>query len=346
MRPIAQLRARLFEGLVIPAHPLALTRERKLDEAAQRALSRYYLAAGAGGIAVGVHTTQFEIHDPAVGLYRPVLELSREVVTDRAASGTVLLIGGVIGDTAQALREAELCRSLGYDAVLLGLGALRHASTESLIAHCAAVADILPVFGFYLQPAVGGRPLDYAFWRAFCDIPSVVAIKIAPFNRYQTLDVIRAVAKSGRASEIALYTGNDDHIVLDLLTPHLVDGREILFAGGLLGHWAYWTRAAVEMLRDIRSPANEDMHRFLSMAFAVTDCNAAVFDAVHAFAGCLPGIQEVLYRDGLLRAPHCLDPSAVLSPGQREEIDRIYEEYSWLRDDAFIAEHKDDWFRP
>jgi len=317
--------------MVIPAHPLALTAARKLDEVRQRALTRYYIDAGAGGIAVGVHTTQFEIRDPKVGLLRPVLELAAE----EARQDRVLKIAGVCGGRAQAMAEAELAASLGYDAALLSLGALREASIAELLDHSRAVASVVPVVGFYLQPAVGGRVLPYAFWREFAEIERVIAIKTAPFNRYQTLDVVRAVAESGRADQIALYTGNDDNILIDLLTTFDFGGCRIQFSGGLLGHWAVWTRAAVRQVEQVmaaRANGGPVPAELLTLAQQVTEANAAVFDPANGFRGCIPGIHEVLRRQGLLEGRWCLDPHEELSPGQSEEIDRIYRLYPHLTD--------------
>ncbi len=330
---------KLRKGVVIPAHPLALTAERKLDERRQRALTRYYLAAGAGGVAVGVHTTQFEIREPRYGLLEPVLGLAAEEMQGTDA----IRIAGVVGPTAQAVCEAELAARLGYQAGLLSLGALRDATVPELLAHARAVADVIPVFGFYLQPAVGGRVLPYEFWRAFAEIPNVVAVKMAPFNRYQTLDVIRAVADSGRAGEIALYTGNDDNIVLDLLTPHRFGGTTLRIAGGLLGHWAVWTKRAVELLE--RAHARAVSPEWLTLAIEVTDSNAAFFDVANLFHGCIAGIQEVLRRQGLLEGRWCLNPAEELSPGQMEEIDRVYRAYPHLNDDDFVRENLDRWLR-
>lgn len=326
-------RARLQQGLVIPAHPLALTAGRQIDERRQRALTRYYLEAGAGGLAVGVHTTQFEIRDR--GLLEPVLAMA----VDASQHADAVLVAGICGPTAQAVREAELAAGLGYHAGLLSLGALPDASIDELIEHARAVGQVIPLFGFYLQPAVGGRVLPYEFWLRFCEIGSVVAIKVAPFNRYQTLDVVRAVAESGRESDIALYTGNDDHIVLDLLSPW--------FTGGLLGHWAFWTRRAAELLSQMRAikfggGARPDL---LALADQTTDANAAVFDAAHNFAGCIPGIHEILRRQGLLAGRWCLDPHADLSPGQLQEIDRVCQRYPWLTDDEFVRDNIDRWLR-
>jgi len=321
-------REKLTRGVVIPAHPLALTAERKLDERRQRALTRYYIDAGAGGIAVGVHTTQFAIRN--AGLLRPVLELA----ASQSAPGDFIRIAGVCGPTSQAVKEAGLAASLNYHAALLSLSAFANATIAETLAHARAVSQILPLFGFYLQPAVGGRVLPFEFWREFCEIPNVVAIKIAPFNRYQTVDVLRAVAASGRASEIALYTGNDDHIVLDLLHPD--------FAGGLLGHWAVWTSKAVETLDAIHSHRSGPSDWFV-LADQVTDANAAFFDVAHNFHGCIAGIHEVLRRQGLLEGRWCLDPNEDLSPGQLAEIDRVYAAYPHLNDDSFVGENLQRW---
>lgn len=342
------VRAHIQAGHVIPAHPLALTARRTLDERHQRALTRYYVDAGAGGIAVGVHTTQFAIRDPRHCLYRPVLELGAETARSACAGRDTpfALVAGAIGDTRQAVHEAELAATLGYDVVLLGLGALGSASDEELIRHCRTVAEVLPLFGFYLQPAVGGRVLPYSFWRAFAEIPNAWAIKIAPFNRYRTLDVVRAVADSGR-DDLALYTGNDDNILVDLLTPF--PGRSARdparrIVGGLLGQWAVWTHAAARLLARVRGERSSVLDpAWLGDAAALTDANAAIFDAAHDFAGCIPGIHEVLRRQGLLRGSWCLDPAESLSAGQAEEIDRVCRAYPHLGDDAFVRENLDRW---
>lgn len=333
-------RQQLRHGLAIPAHPLALNARRKLDERRQRALSRYYIAAGVGGLAVGVHTTQFAIRDPQVGLFRPVLELAKEEM-DRATAPLVR-IGGICGMTLQATREATLLRELGYHAGLLSLGALRDASEDELIAHCRAVAEILPVVGFYLQPSVGGRVLPYSFWRRFAEIENVVAIKIAPFNRYQTLDVVRAVIEAGR-DDIALYTGNDDSIVTDFLTPFRFGGQERRIVGGLLGHWSVWTRRAVELLESYRNA--DATPELLRLGIEVTDSNAAFFDAANGFRGCIAGLHEILRRQGLLEGLWCLDEKGTLSPGQFEEINRVHRAYPHLNDDSFVASHRDNWLR-
>jgi dihydrodipicolinate synthase/N-acetylneuraminate lyase len=337
-------RDQLRAGVVIPAHPLALTSARKLDERRQRALTRYYLAAGAGGVAVGVHTTQFEIRDPRFALFEPVLELAM----DELRGTDAIRVAGIAGPTAQAVREAEFAAHCGYDAALLSLGALRDAAVEALIQHARAVAEIMPLFGFYLQPSVGGRVLPYEFWREFAEIPNVVAIKIAPFSRYQTIDVVRAVAASGRADEIALYTGNDDNIVVDLLTPFRFGGASVRIVGGLLGHWAVWTRCAVDLLARIHERCQSDQEldaSWLRLAIEVTDSNAALFDPAHQFTGCIAGLHEVLRRQGLLAGRWCLNPAEELSPGQMEEIDRVYRAYPHLTDDAFVREHLDKWMR-
>lgn len=347
-------RSILDDGVVIPAQPLALTSARKLDERRQRALSRYYIDAGVGGIAVGVHTTQFAIREPKVGLFEPVLLLAAEEMARAEAQGKgpFVRIGGVCGPTAQAVREAALLRDLEYDAGLLSLAALAEADVDTLVSHCQAVGEVLPLVGFYLQPSVGGRILPYEFWRRFAEIPSVVAIKIAPFNRYQTLDVIRAVADAGR-DDIALYTGNDDNIVADLTTPYRFSrGGEVVerrFAGGLLGHWSVWTRRAVELLARCREESARPegiSHELLAHGMAVTDSNAAFFDAPNKFAGCIAGLHEVLRRQGLLEGLWCLDSEEGLGPGQLEEIDRVYEQYPELNDDEFVAEHRDGWLKP
>jgi dihydrodipicolinate synthase/N-acetylneuraminate lyase len=337
------VREKLKKGLVIPAHPLALTGERKLNERRQRALTRYYLAAGAGGIAVGVHTTQFEIRKPEFNLLRPVLELTAEETGGR----DIVKIAGVCGQRKQAMAEAELAKSLGYDASLLSLAALKSVSTSELLDHSRAIASTIPVVGFYLQPAVGGRVLPYEFWREFAEIPEVVAIKVAPFNRYQTLDVARAVIESGRSEEIALYTGNDDNIVLDLLTEFNFGGKRTRIVGGLLGHWAVWTRAAVTLLDCIKQHKTTISPELLTTAQQVTDMNSAIFDPAHQFRGCIPGIHEILRRQGLLVGRWCLDPKEELSPGQSEEIDRVLASYSHLceSDDELIREHLDEWLK-
>ena len=340
----------LRDGRVIPAHPLALDDNGRLDERRQRALTRYYAAAGAGGVAVGVHTTQFAIRDPKVGLFEPVLSIAREEIDRADARGgqPLIRIGGICGPTDQALREADLLVRLGYHAGLLSLAALAQADDAALIAHCERIAARIPLVGFYLQPSVGGRVLSYAFWRRFAEIPAVVAIKIAPFNRYHTLDVVRAVADAGR-DDIALYTGNDDAIVSDLVTSfrftHNGAVVERRIVGGLLGHWAVWTRGAVTLLGECHAAARAEKvpASLLQRGIEVTDANAAFFDAAHAFAGCIAGIQEVLHRQGLLASTRCLEPRERLSAGQAAEIDRVCRAYPHLADDDFVAAHLEEW---
>ncbi|MBB5082906.1 dihydrodipicolinate synthase family protein [Nonomuraea endophytica] len=331
-------------GLVIPAHPLALDAGRKLDERRQRALTRYYVDAGAGGLAVGVHTTQFAIH--GTPLLAPVLELAAE--TSREAEREVVLVAGATGPTAQAVAEAELARTLGYHMVLLSPYA--ELDEDALIERARAVGEVLPVIGFYLQPAVGGRTLSRDFWTRLAGIESVVGIKVAPFDRYRTLDVLHGVVRAGRSDEVALYTGNDDHILADLITSHrvIVDGREVEveFVGGLLGQWAVWVRKAVGLLEEARRARGGDdeaVRRLLSLDGHLTDANAAIFDSANGFHGCIPGIHEILRRQGLLAGRWCLDPEEDLSPGQLAEIDRVWAAYPWLRDDEFVAEGLDRW---
>ena len=348
-----QARQILLEGAVIPAHPLALDARRQLDERRQRALTRYYCETGAGGVAVGVHTTQFAIREPKIGLFEPVLKLAIDTVREceQALGKRFLKIAGVCGQTSQAAREAELARRLGYDAGLLSLAALRSASGAELLEHCHAVAEIIPVFGFYLQPAVGGRVLEFEFWRQFLEVENVVAVKVAPFNRYQTLDVLRALAESGRQSQVALYTGNDDSIVVDLLSDFRLRTQEgtvnLKFVGGLLGHWAVWTKRAVQLLEDVRECRErpELAATLLARAAEITDSNAALFDARNNFAGCIAGLHEILRRQGFLEGRWCLDPGEDLSPGQIEEIDRVCSSYPHLRDDEFVAQNIDRWLR-
>jgi dihydrodipicolinate synthase/N-acetylneuraminate lyase len=340
MDSIDDLRQRLSVGLAIPAHPLALTSTRRLDERRQRALTRYYIASGVGGIAVGVHTTQFAIRDPKIGLFRPVLELAAEEMA--RSKNPLTRSAGICGATPQATSEAQLLKELGYQAALLSLGALKDADEDDLIAHCHAIAEIIPIIGFYLQVSVGGRQLSQTFWRRFAEIENVVAIKIAPFNRYQTQDVVRAVIESGR-EDIALYTGNDDNIVADFLTPYRFSDQEQRIVGGLLGHWSVWTQRAVELhQRCLRADATPEL---LRLGVEVTDCNAAFFDAANGFQGCIAGLHEVLRRQGLLEGLWCLDENETLSPGQLAEIDRVYKAYPHLNDDDFVAQNRDAWLR-
>jgi dihydrodipicolinate synthase/N-acetylneuraminate lyase len=344
--------AALRDGRVIPAHPLALDESGKFDERSQRALTRYYSAAGAGGLAVGVHTTQFAIRDPAVGLFEPVLTIAAEEMdrADARRTEPLLRIGGICGATDPALREADTLARLRYHAGLLSLAALRSASDDVLIAHCASVAERIPIVGFYLQASVGGRPLSYRFWRRLAEIPRVVAIKIAPFNRYRTIDVLRAVIDAGR-DDIVLYTGNDDSIVYDLVTPFRFSAGELpaerRIVGGLLGHWAVWTKCAVQLHEDCRAARRGSCvpAELLQRGAQITDANAAFFDPSNNFAGCIAGIHEVLRRQGLVRSVRCLDPDERMSPGQSDEIDRVYRAYPHLADDDFVREHLDEWMR-
>ncbi len=341
----------LAGGTVIPAVPLALNSLRKLDEDRQRLLLRYYFAAGVGGLAVGVHTTQFAIRDPRVGLFEPVLQIAAEEASraELAYNRPLVLIAGACGPTAQAVSEAETAKCLGYDAVLLSPGGLGDTSEEAHLERAREVAKVIPVVGFYLQPAAGGRLFTYDYWAKLCEIKGVIAIKCASFNRYQTLDVMRAVCSSSRCGEIAMYTGNDDNIVIDLLTKYRfeIDGRvvEKSFVGGLLGHWAVWTNKAVELHNELRSvaAAGDIPPKLLTLAEEVTDTNAAFFDAANGFAGCIAGIHEVLRRQGLFEGTWCLDENETLSRGQALEIERVYRMYPHLSDDEFIKANIEAW---
>ena len=332
----------LRRGTAIPAHPLALDAKRRLDPRRQRALTRYYLDAGSGGLAVGVHATQFAIREQ--GMYEPVLKLAAE----EARSWTkrpVFLVGGLSGKTDQAKKEAAIARGTGYHAGMLSLAPMKGASIDELVAHCAAVAAEIPLVGFYLQPAVGGLHLPMEFWRRFCEIENVIAVKIAPFNRYRTLDVVKGLVAARAEGRVTLYTGNDDHIVLDLLSPFAVKrgGEEVRvrIKGGLLGHWSVWTKHAVELLARLqKEKPTEDL---LTLDSKVTDANSAFFDVANDFAGCIPGCHEVLRRQGLLQGTWCLDPKEVLSQGQAEEIDRVYAAYPEMNDDAFVQANLEKW---
>lgn len=347
---VTHARQLLQRGLAIPAHPLALDAQRQLDERRQRALTRYYLDAGAGGLAVGVHTTQFAIRER--GLYAPVLRLAAETARDWVGSQRELaLVAGLCGPTAQALAEARLARDLGYHAGLLSLAALSDGSEDELIAHCQAVAAELPLVGFYLQPAVGGRVLSAGFWARFAAIEQVVAIKVAPFHRYRTLDVVRGLVAARAEERVTLYTGNDDHIVLDLLTPFTVmrDGAPVTvrFHGGLLGHWSVWTQKAVQLLQRCQATvaAGAVPAELLALDSRVTDCNSAFFDVANDFRGCIAGCHEILRRQGLLEGIWCLDPQEGLSPGQADALDRVCREHADLSDDEFVAANRDRWLR-
>lgn len=344
-----ELMRALHDGLVIPAHPLALDEYRRLDEVHQKALTRYYIASGAGGIAVGVHSTQFEIREPRFGLYEKVLRLATEEVDKANVQRPFIRVAGICGPTEQALFEAEISAGLGYEAGLLSMGGLQGWSESDILKRTEKVAEVIPVIGFYLQPSVGGKVFSFDFWRAFADISGVIAIKMAPFNRYQTIDVVRAVCYSERRDQIALYTGNDDNIINDLLTVYRFRVQERIvekrIVGGLLGHWAVWTNKAVELLEGIKRVRLQEKisPEWLSRNIEVTDSNAAFFDPSHAFAGCIPGIHEVLRRQGLLKGNWCLNPLEELSEGQKEEIERVYLDYPHLNDDAFVKEHLSDW---
>lgn len=342
----------LYEGTVIPAHPLALDQNRKIDERRQRALTRYYIASGAGGIAVGVHTTQFEIRHKAFSLFKPVLAMAAEEVKNANLSRDFIKVAGIVGPTEQALKEAEIAAELGYDLGLVSNGGLPDMPEAELITRTEKIAEIMPVFGFYLQPAAGGRVLSFDFWKDFVEIPNVHAIKMAPFNRYQTIDVVRAVCQSSRYKDIALYTGNDDNIVADLLTTYKFningDLREKSIVGGLLGHWAVWTQKAVVLLQEIkkiRNSGNTAPQEILTKGIAITDTNAAFFDVAHHFKGCIAGIHEVLRRQGLLQGIWCLNPEEQLSPGQYDEISRVYRDYPELNDDAFVQKYLQEWLQ-
>lgn len=346
------IRVNVRKGMVIPAHPLALDSRRSFDPKFQTALTRYYIDAGVGGIAVGVHTTQFAIREPSVGLFEPVLRLASDVIDQYGASQgkQIFKVAGVCGPTNQAVKEAMFAEAQGYHACLLSLSALANESVEAKLAHCREIARVMPLIGFYLQEAVGGCMLPYRFWRQFAEIENVIAIKLAPFDRYQTLDVVRAVCDAGREEMITLYTGNDDNIVADLITEYRIvtpDGvKRIRIRGGLLGHWSVWTRTAVKLLDEIHATlaGGDDVQaELLARGVEVTDCNAAFFDAANQFSGCIPGIHEVLRRQGLLAGTWCLDPTEILSPGQAEEIDRVTAAYPHLNDNQFVHEHLDDW---
>lgn len=342
----------LKEGTVIPATPLALNENRQFDEKQQRVLMRYYLDCGVGGIATAVHTTQFEIRKPQIGLFEPVLKVvSQEIDRYEKKTGKVIVkVAGVCGLKEQAVEEAQIAKGYGYDAVLVSPGGLGQLTEEELIERTQAIAEVLPVIGFYLQEAVGGRAFSYSYWQRICEIPNVVAIKCAPFHRYQTLDVVRAAACSSRSQEITLYTGNDDNIVMDLLMPYrftMPDGSvvEKCFEGGLLGHWTVWTKKVVELFEQIKEAKNQTQidRELLVLAGQVTDANSAFFDASHKFSGCIAGVHEVLRRQGLLKGIWCLNPEETLSEGQAEEIDRVSKAYPHLADDAFVKANLERW---
>lgn len=340
-----ELKSFLDAGTIIPAHPLALTAERTLDEERQRLLTRYYMAAGAGGIAIGVHSTQFEIRDPEINLYEKVLMLAAEEIENAKLNRPFIKVAGICGPTKQAVEEAHIALKHGYDIGLLSMGGLQGWTEAEILERVSAVAAVMPVFGFYLQPSVGGRIFSYDFWLQFAEIENVEAIKVAAFNRYQTLDVVRAVCHSSRRDKIALYTGNDDNIVADLLSTFRfdIDGETVEkeFIGGLLGHWAVWTKAAVALFEEIKAckaSGRSGTAELLTKGVQVTDMNAAIFDPAHAFHGCIPGIHEVLRKQGILKGTWCLNPNEQLSEGQRDEINRVCAAYPHLTDDEFIKE--------
>ncbi|HTN06582.1 dihydrodipicolinate synthase family protein [Agriterribacter sp.] len=339
----ADINRLLQEGTVIPAHPLALRQDISIDEERQRLLTRYYLAAGAGGVAVGVHTTQFEIRNPAINLLETVFKLAAEEIEKAKLHYPVIKVAGICGPTEQAIKEARLAVQYGYHLGLVSMGGLQQYSEAELMKRLYAIAEVIPLFGFYLQPAVGGRMLSYSFWRAFAEIPNAYAVKVAAFNRYQTLDTVRAIAESGRGRAIALYTGNDDNIVADLLTPFrfIVNEQQVekQFVGGLLGHWSVWTSKAVALLEEVKQCIQNNytgMADLLAKGVSITDMNAVIFDAAHSFHGCIPGIHEVLRRQGLLEGLWCLNAGEQLSAGQLEETDRIYRCHEALTDDQFV----------
>lgn len=340
--------ANVRKGTVIPAMPLALDANRNFDPKHQRALARYYIDAGAGGIAVGVHSTQFEIRDPDIKLFEPVISQVSRFIDEwsEKKNKKMFKVAGVCGKTEQALYEANFAKSQGYHAVLLSLSAFKDGTEDEMIEHVKSIAKEMPVIGFYLQPSVGGRILQYSFWKRFAEIENIIAIKMAPFNRYQTFDVVRAVCDAGKESDITLYTGNDDNILLDLLSEYKIGEKKVRIKGGLLGHWCVWTKKAVELLKEAHAVIDKGDFipaEMLTRAIEVTDTNAAFFDPAHSFAGCIPGIHEVLRRQGLLQGTWCLNPEEVLSPGQSEEIDRCYKSYPCLNDDNFVKAHLDEW---
>jgi dihydrodipicolinate synthase/N-acetylneuraminate lyase len=345
-----EVKKHLLEGTVIPAHPLALTENRQLDEKGQRALTRYYIDAGVGGVAVGVHTTQFEIRDPQFNLYEKVLSLAMEEIKNAQVPESFIKIGGISGPLEQAIKEARFLQEIGYDLGLLSMGGLQDSTEEELITRTKKIAEIIPVIGFYLQPAVGGRILSFDFWKQIAEIPNVHAIKVAPFNRYQTFDVIRAVCHSSRNEDIAIYTGNDDNIINDLLTTYRidVDGKKVekRIIGGLLGHWSVWTKTTVDIFQTVKETLThgEIPSELLTLGQEITDANAAFFDPNNQFKGSIAGINEVLARQGLLQGNWCLLDKEKLSPNQSEEIDRVYAAYPHLNDDEFVKENLEKWF--
>ena len=330
---------KIIDGAFIPAHPLALNSDLSIDEESQRGLTRYYISCGVGGIAIGVHTTQFEIRDPKYNYYETVLRIASEEINNSEVDDSFIKVAGICGPVSQAIKEAEIANKHGYHLGLLSMGGLGSISENELIERTKAVAQVIPVFGFYLQSAVGGRILSYQFWEKFCEIENVYAIKVAPFNRYYTLDVVRAICNSSREKEIALYTGNDDNIINDLITPYefKVEDRLIKkrIVGGLLGHYAVWTKKSVEIFNQIKEGIrknNLNYNEMLKIGVEITDMNAALFDVSNNFKGSISGIHEVLRRKGLLKDIYCINPEEKLSPGQSEEISRVINQYSHLVD--------------
>jgi dihydrodipicolinate synthase/N-acetylneuraminate lyase len=336
---------KLWDGGFIPAHPLALNEDLSIDEVSQRRLTRYYISCGVDGLAIGVHTTQFEIRNPAYNYYEKVLDITADEISKTTTNPAFIKVAGICGITPQAIKEARVAKNLGYNLGLLSMGGLNSFSEKELIERTKAIAGEIPVFGFYLQPLVGGRIFSYHFWEQFCSIENVYAIKTAPFNRYYTLDVVRAICNSERNDEIALYTGNDDNIVTDLVTPYtLMNGNQPVhkkFAGGLLGHYAVWTKKSVELFHKIKNGLknnNLNYEEILKTSVEVTDMNAAIFDVAHNFQGSIAGIHEILRRQGLLNGIWCLNPKDKLSDGQSEEIDRVISQYKKRTDDDYVKE--------
>lgn len=339
-------------GTVIPATPLALNSRRQFDERRQRALMRYYIDAGVGGIAVGMHFTQFEIRTPGIDLFVPVLRACADEIDRYSAKTgrTIAKVAGINGRTPMALKQAEQARDLGYHFGIVSMAAFGGAMEQEMIHHVRELAKVMPLFGFYLLTGVGGIKLTYPFWREFVEIENVVGIKIAPFDRYGTVDVARAVADAGRENDITLYTGNDDSIIYDFITPFRFGAKEtsraVRIRGGLLGQWACWTKRAVELhaqllnLSDTGAPIPPDL---LTLSAQVTDANAALFDPAHNYAGSIPGVNEILRRQGLLEGIWTLKRDEVLSPGQSEEIDRVCSAYPHLTDDEFVAANLQRW---
>lgn len=342
---------KLWKGGFIPAHPLALNEDLTIDETSHRRLTRYYISCGVDGLAIGVHTTQFEIRDPSFNYYEKVLAITADEIHRTTTDPAFIKVAGICGPTSQAVQEAQIAGRLGYDLGLLSMGGLHSFSENELIERTKAVAAEIPVFGFYLQPSVGGRIFSYDFWEQFCNIENVYAIKTAPFNRYFTLDVVRAICNSKRCREIALYTGNDDNIVVDLITPYtlVVNNQPVQkrFAGGLLGHYAVWTKKSVELFHQIKDGLknnNLNYAEMLNTSVEITDMNAAIFDVANQFKGSIAGIHEVLRRQGLLKGIWCLSPKEKLSEGQAGEIDRVISQYKKWIDDDYVKKfiEKDD----